>query len=333
MIQIDEQLWLQVLEDSAPVVRILFHAMGFPTLVTPTYCSGTLHEWICQFTEGDHERMCLWGLSSKLLKVADVEVSRHLLCAAARFWKLAHHVFRFDKVELTPTLEEVRRICGFSTLMGPTIFMRREGYITTLWLLTGLFTEECQKKLTYTSGPEPMLSLTYFDEVAKKRTELGDELWLQGFVTRFLGELVFSHGRMTVAIEVAEIALAMVTRQIDLALVVLVETYRGLDRISYCCRNFHGCGALVQVWLAGHLGAYILHLQRTAFETYCNNSHARIIKSVYEEYERLEKLTDDTVTWRIIPSAAEPFTVFINTCNRRLVVPPGFTGGVEYHPI
>ena len=57
-----------------------------------------------------------------------------------------------------------------------------------------------------------MLNLAYFDEAAKKRTELGDELWLWGFVTRFLGELVFSHGRMTVAIEVAEIALAMVTR-------------------------------------------------------------------------------------------------------------------------
>ena len=95
-----------------------------------------------------------------------------------------------------------------------------------------------------------MLSLAYFDEVAKKRAELGDELWLRGFVTRFLGELVFSHGQMTVAIEVAEIAPAMITWQIDLALVVLAETYRELDRISYCCRNFHGCGALVQVWLA-----------------------------------------------------------------------------------
>ena len=57
-----------------------------------------------------------------------------------------------------------------------------------------------------------MLSLVYFDEVAKKRAELGDELWLWGFVTRFLGELIFSHGWMTVVIEVAEIALAMVTR-------------------------------------------------------------------------------------------------------------------------
>ena len=45
-------------------------------------------------------------------------------------------------------------------------------------MLTGLLTEECQKKLICTSGPEPMLSLTYFDEVTKKRAELGDELWL-----------------------------------------------------------------------------------------------------------------------------------------------------------
>ena len=63
----------------------------------------------------------------------------------------------------------------------------------------------------------------------EKRAELEDELWLRRFVTRFLGELIFTHGRMTVAIEIAEIALAVVTRQIDLAPVVLAETYRGLD--------------------------------------------------------------------------------------------------------
>ena len=56
-----------------------------------------------------------------------------------------------------------------------------------------------------------MLCLGYFDEAAKKQAELGDELWLRGFVIRFLGELIFSHSRMTVAIDVAEIALAVVT--------------------------------------------------------------------------------------------------------------------------
>ena len=39
------------------------------------------------------------------------------------------------------------------------------------------------------------------------------------------------------------------------------------------------------------------------------------------------------VTWRIIPSAAEPFIVFFRACDRRLVVLPRFTGGVKYHPI
>ena len=76
---------------------------------------------------------------------------------------------------------------------------------------------------------------------------------------------------MTLAIEVAEIALAVVTRQIDLAPVVLVETYCGLDRISHRCCHFHGCGALVQVWLAGHLEVDILcpqkrHLRHTVAE-------------------------------------------------------------------
>ena len=66
-----------------------------------------------------------------------------------------------------------------------------------------------------------MLCLGYFDETVEKRVELRDELWLQGFVTRFLGELIFTHGRMTVAIEITEIALAVVTWQIDLAPVVL----------------------------------------------------------------------------------------------------------------
>ena len=186
--------------------------MGFPTLVTPAHCSETLREWISKLTKDDCEKLRLWGIPTKLLKAANVEVSRHLLCAAARFWKLAHHVFRFGRTELTPTLEEVCRICGFSKIMGPPIFMRRDGYITVLSQLTRLSTRSCQQRPICTSGPTPLLHLAHFDDVMGKHVELGDELWLQGFVIRFLGELVFTHGRLTVAIEIAEIALAVVTR-------------------------------------------------------------------------------------------------------------------------
>ena len=77
----------------------------------------------------------------------------------------------------------------------------------------------------------------------------------------------------------------------------------------------------------------LLRPQAHAFEAYCNSGHAKTIKSVKEEYEKLSELTDDVVTWRIIPSTVEPFTVFFNTRNMRLVVLPGFTAGVEYHPI
>ena len=52
---------------------------------------------------------------------------------------------------------------------------------------------------------------------------------------------------MIVTIEVAEIALAVVTRQVDLAPVILAETYRALYRSLRCYRHFYGCGALVQV--------------------------------------------------------------------------------------
>ena len=86
--------------------------------------SEVLRGWIGELTVGDREKLCLWGIPSKLLNIAEVEVSRHLLCAAARFWKPGHHVFYFGKTELTPTLEEVRRICSFSKLLGPTMFMR-----------------------------------------------------------------------------------------------------------------------------------------------------------------------------------------------------------------
>ena len=95
---------------------------------------------------------------------------------------------------------------------------------------------------------------------------------------------------MTVSIEVAEIGLAVVTQQIDLAPVVLVETYRGLDRILHRCRHFHGCRVLIHIWLARQLEMDILHPQRHAFETYCNSGHAQTIKSVQEEYEKLSKL-------------------------------------------
>ena len=106
--------------------------MGYPTLVTPKHCSETLCKWISKLTKGDRERLRTWGIPSKLLKAADVEVSLHLLCATARFWKPAHHVFRFGRTELTPTLEEVRLICAFSKIMGPTVFMRHDGYAAAL---------------------------------------------------------------------------------------------------------------------------------------------------------------------------------------------------------
>ena len=117
-----------------------------------------------------------------------------------------------------------------------------------------------------------------------------------GIVTHFLGELIFTHGRMTMAIKIAEIALAVVTRQMDLAPVVLTKTYHGLDRISHRCRHFHDCGALIQIWLATHLEMDILRPQAHAFEAYCNSGHVKTIKSVPEEYEKLSKLTDDAIT-------------------------------------
>ena len=83
-------------------------AMGFLTLVTPTRCCKTLQEWIAMLTKADREKLSLWGIPPRFLKAADVEVSQHLLCAATRFWKPAHHVFRFGRIELMPTLEEVR---------------------------------------------------------------------------------------------------------------------------------------------------------------------------------------------------------------------------------
>ena len=49
--------------------------MGFPTLVTPAHCSETLREWIGKLTQGDCEKLRLWGIPTKLLKAADVEVS------------------------------------------------------------------------------------------------------------------------------------------------------------------------------------------------------------------------------------------------------------------
>ena len=184
--------------------------MGFPTLVTPTHYSETLREWISKLTEGDRKRLRSWGIPS-LLRAANVEVSRHLLCAAARFWKPAHHIFCFGRIELTPMLEEVCRICGFSKLMGPSVFMRHDSYVATLSQLTGLSMVDCKKSLIYADGPTPMLHLGYFNEATEKHAVLKDELWLWGSVTCFLGELIFSYDRITVAIEVAKIALAMVT--------------------------------------------------------------------------------------------------------------------------
>ena len=85
--------------------------------------------------------------------------------------------------------------------------MRRDGYLSVLNLLTRFWSGDCDCRLVCRDGDSPMLRLGYFDEMAQKHAVLGDDLWLCGFAVRFFGELVFSHGRMTVAIEVVEIAL------------------------------------------------------------------------------------------------------------------------------
>ena len=107
-----------------------------------------------------------------------MEVSRHLLCAATMFWKPAFHVFRFGKVEMTPTLEEVRRICGLSRLLRPAVFMWCDGYAFVLHQLTSLSKVDYGQHLICKDGSVPMLSLEYFNQVVQRRAELGDDLWL-----------------------------------------------------------------------------------------------------------------------------------------------------------
>ena len=81
------------------------------------------------------------------------------------------------------------------------------------------------------------------------------------------------------------------------------------------------------------MGAMAIRPQRPVFEGYCRSGHARAIGRVREVYEKLEGLTGDTVVWRILLTVVDPFTVFFNGNNARLVILPGFTGGVEFHPI
>ena len=81
------------------------------------------------------------------------------------------------------------------------------------------------------------------------------------------------------------------------------------------------------------MGVEVLNPQHSAFDAYCSSGHSRTIPNVCDMYERLEGLIVDIVTWRIIPSDVEPFTVFFNDSNMQLIVLPGFTGGVEYHLI
>jgi len=71
------------------------------------------------------------------------------------------------------------------------------------------------------------------------------------------------------------------------------------------------------------------------FEAYSRTHHASSLPGVPELCDRLKDLAEaeDTVTWCILASEPRTFTAFFNTTDIRLVVLPGFTGGVEYHPI
>ena len=44
-------------------------------MVMPIHCSDVLRDWIGELTVDDREKLRLWGISTKFLGIANVEVS------------------------------------------------------------------------------------------------------------------------------------------------------------------------------------------------------------------------------------------------------------------
>jgi hypothetical protein len=250
-------------------------------------------------TKEDRLILKKWGVTTGMLDLVRVPIDVNLLSVLISRWNPELHIFQMHGFEMTVTLEETQFLC--QTRRGYPLLHFRSAACYQIRVLAfldaGLFTNS--HHVFNKDGPIPLIDLEWIGKAMQNRDIYGQERWLRFFLIRFLGEVLFSYGKMRVPLEVAVIAEAMSDQTFDIGAVILANLYTALDRCIKGSRGFQGCATLVQIWFAGHYGHPLQGEMRSPASVYLDHLYPWFGLSRCEQQERIMSVIDEEVDWSV----------------------------------
>jgi hypothetical protein len=217
------------------------------SLRTRRVCSAELHDWVKKLQ--GHEKNILRDLRFlHILALVDVRLDWTLLGAVVQFWDPEHHVFRFNGIELSPTLEEFSALTGLSLHRPLAIISPRDGFSSDLSQWLGL---KKSSKYAFREGQIKCTSNFILEHFYRQWCSPGDpraRFCMHALIARFCSEVLFSWDSSSFEFRLLEIVRILSEDSATLVPLILAETYAGLSAcVSHSTRVLRGCPALLQV--------------------------------------------------------------------------------------
>lgn len=231
-----------------------------------------------------------------------VPVDDQMLRAIVQFWDPSYRCFVFNKVDMTPTIEEYSSLLRIDHMQPDKIYWRAQktGHRRKLAKLLGMTTVEVDQHLKK-KGDTECLPWSFLNGYIKKHME--DEQGLLAFAMAIYGLVVFPKVLGHVEVSVIDF-FDQVTRSINPAPSILAETFRSLN---FCRRKgegrFIGCAQLLTIWIKSHFECKESKFRKLYLSASC--PILEFCESEWPDYKRkeewvarLQRLMSIEVTWR-----------------------------------
>ncbi|EOY13886.1 Uncharacterized protein TCM_032599 [Theobroma cacao] len=264
-----------------------------------------------------------------------VPVDDQMLRAIVQFWDPSYRCFVFNKVDMTPTIEEYSSLLRIDHMQPDKIYWRAQktGHRRKLAKLLGMTTVEVDQHLKK-KGDTECLPWSFLNGYIKKHME--DEQGLLAFAMAIYGLVVFPKVLGHVEVSIIDF-FDQVTRSINPAPSILAETFRSLN---FCRRKgegrFIGCAQLLTIWIKSHFECKESKFRKLYLSASCPilefcESEWPDYKKKEEWVARLRRLMSIEVTWR---APWMPRMQVIYKCGDKPWVPlMGPWGAISYAPI
>ncbi|EOY31576.1 Uncharacterized protein TCM_038504 [Theobroma cacao] len=240
-----------------------------------------------------------------------VPVDDQMLRAIVQFWDPSYRCFVFNKVDMTPTIEEYSSLLRIDHMQPDKIYWRAQktGHRRKLAKLLGMTTVEVDQHLKK-KGDIECLPWSFLNGYIKKHME--DEQGLLAFAMAIYGLVVFPKVLGHVEVSVIDF-FDQVTRSINPAPSILAETFRSLN---FCRRKvtwrapwmprmqvMYKCGDKPWVPLMGPWGAIsyapIMVRRQFGFEQFVPMTHQLDqLEFTYGEPETLKRIEEIAQDWK-----------------------------------